>query len=63
MRGDVTVGGIESDRLYRIEQQQELTRLLPGETGMTVIQSSAGHDGFLLEIEQIGDLVARAMSR
>jgi homoserine O-acetyltransferase len=61
VRARVTVGGIESDRLYRLELQQELSRLLPGDTPLTVIESLFGHDGFLLEVEQVGALVASAL--
>ncbi|HVC69468.1 MAG TPA: homoserine O-acetyltransferase [Acidimicrobiales bacterium] len=62
VRAAVTVGGIASDRLYRLELQRELSRLLPGDRPLTVIESASGHDGFLLEIEQIGALVASALS-
>ena len=45
--------GIDSDLLYPIQQQQELARLLPRATFRT-IHSDEGHDGFLLEQEQVG---------
>jgi homoserine O-acetyltransferase len=59
----VTVAGISSDRLYPLELQEELARLLPGSKPVTVIESASGHDGFLLEIEQVGAIVASALSQ
>jgi homoserine O-acetyltransferase/O-succinyltransferase len=61
IRADVTVAGIASDRLYPLGQQEELTRLLPGRPTVSVIASDAGHDGFLLEIEQVGRIVGSAL--
>jgi len=62
VRAEVTVAGIASDRLYPLELQQELGRLLPGGRPVAVLESQFGHDGFLLEIEQVGDVVASALS-
>ncbi|MGP8010211.1 MAG: homoserine O-acetyltransferase, partial [Acidimicrobiales bacterium] len=53
----VTVAGIASDRLYPLEQQREIARLLPGEEAVHVIDSQFGHDGFLLETDAVGDVV------
>jgi len=58
---DVRVGGIDSDRLYPLALQAELAELLPGRAPLTVIRSRFGHDGFLLESEQVGAVVARAL--
>lgn len=44
--------GIDSDILYPIKEQEELAELFPnGELG--IIHSDAGHDGFLLEQDQV----------
>ena len=61
VRADVTVAGIASDRLYPVAQQEELARHLPGRPTLSVIESDFGHDGFLLEIEQVGAIVASAL--
>jgi len=61
VRATVTVAGIASDRLYPIHLQHELARLLPGAQPVTVIESPSGHDGFLLEVEQVGEIVASAL--
>jgi homoserine O-acetyltransferase len=62
VRAEVTVAGIASDRLYPLGLQHELGRLLPGDRPVTVVESRFGHDGFLLEIEQIGEVVATCLS-
>jgi homoserine O-acetyltransferase len=59
---DVTVAGIDSDRLYPLGLQYQLARLLPGGRPVAVIDSSSGHDGFLLETEQVGALVASVLA-
>jgi homoserine O-acetyltransferase len=58
---DVRVAGIDSDRLYPVPLQSELADLLPGDHPLTVVHSRFGHDGFLLESEQVGAVVARAL--
>lgn len=60
--GPVVVAGIDSDRLYPLYQQQELADLLPGAAGLRVVTSPYGHDGFLLETEAVGKLLAEALS-
>jgi len=61
VRADVTVAGISTDRLYPLAQQEEIARLLPGRPSVSVVESVSGHDGFLLEIEQIGRIVRSAL--
>jgi len=62
VRAEVTVAGIESDRLYPLSLQEELARLLPGRPPVRRIESASGHDGFLLEVDQVGDVVASALA-
>ena len=62
VRAEVTVAGIDSDRLYPLRLQGEIARLLPGHRPLTIIESESGHDGFLLEREQIGALLASALA-
>jgi homoserine O-acetyltransferase len=59
---DVTVAGITTDRLYPLELQQEMAAMLPGGRQVVVIDSAFGHDGFLLEIEQVGAMIASALN-
>ena len=57
----VVVGGITSDRLYPLRLQEELAELLPGCTGLQVVDSVCGHDGFLVESEAVGELIGRTL--
>jgi homoserine O-acetyltransferase len=59
----VTVAGVASDRLYPLAQQEQLVELLPNAEPLTVISSDAGHDGFLLEVEQIDAVLRSALHR
>ncbi|MGO8861912.1 MAG: homoserine O-acetyltransferase MetX [Acidimicrobiales bacterium] len=61
VRAEVTVAGISSDRLYPLAQQRELARHLPGDRQVQVIASESGHDGFLLELEQVGSIISSAL--
>jgi homoserine O-acetyltransferase len=54
------VAGIDSDRLYPLHQQQELADGIAGCDGLQVVTSLHGHDGFLVEADQVGAL-ARAL--
>jgi len=48
----VMVLGIDSDILYPLHMQEDLARLFPNGY-LRIIHSDAGHDGFLLEQEQV----------
>jgi homoserine O-acetyltransferase len=56
-----TIIAIDSDRLYPPNLQDELARLLPGRPRHHTVHSPLGHDGFLVETDQIGPLVAGAL--
>lgn len=55
------VVAIDSDRLYPPYQQAELADLLGAE--LNVVRSLRGHDGFLLETDQVGRLVTDLLAR
>jgi len=59
---DVSIAGISSDRLYPLRLQYELAELIPTATGVTVIDSLTGHDGFLVESDAIGKVIRTALS-
>jgi homoserine O-acetyltransferase/O-succinyltransferase len=61
VQAEVTVAGITTDRLYPLAQQQEIAQHLPGRPPVAVVESFSGHDGFLLEVEQIGPIVRSAL--
>jgi len=63
IRVPVVVGGVDTDRLYPLRLQQELADLIPTADGLHVIASPYGHDGFLLEVEAVGELVQRTLDR
>lgn len=56
------VAGIDSDRLYPLAQQEELAALIPTASPLVVINSVHGHDGFLIEAEQVGRILADLLS-
>jgi homoserine O-acetyltransferase len=58
---ETTVIGIDSDRLYPLRLQEELVDLIPTAQPLHVISSDVGHDGFLLEVDQIGKIVSEAL--
>jgi homoserine O-acetyltransferase len=57
----VVVAGITSDRLYPLRLQEELAELLPGCTGLQVVESIYGHDGFLVEFEAVSDIIRKTL--
>ncbi len=57
-----TVVSIDSDRLYPPYLQAELANLLPGHPEVQTVSSGCGHDGFLIETEQVGKAVAEALA-
>ena len=54
--------GISSDRLYPLRLQYELAELIPTATGVTVIDSLTGHDGFLVESDAVGKVIRHALT-
>ena len=61
VQADMTLAGISTDRLYPLAQQEEIARHLPGRPTVAGVESASGHDGFLLEIEQVCRLVRSAL--
>lgn len=59
----LTVVAINSDRLFPPRLQQELVELAPGADGLHVIDSLFGHDGFLVEDDQVSGFVAHSLAR
>ena len=52
------VMGVDSDVLYPMHEQEELASMIQGSTFVR-IRSLEGHDGFLLEQQQIGEQIIR----
>ena len=59
----LTVVGIDSDRLFPLRLQQEIVDLTPGADQLHILESVVGHDGFLVEEEQVARFVRHALSR
>lgn len=57
------VAGVDTDRLYPLEQQAELAQRLPGAEEVQVIRSPYGHDGFLVELDQVGAVITELLKR
>ena len=58
----LVVGGIDTDRLYPLHQQERIAALAPGcVDGLRVVPSLFGHDGFLVERDRVFDLVAETL--
>jgi homoserine O-acetyltransferase len=58
------VVGIDSDRLFPVEGQQEIARHLPGNIDgdeAVILKSGFGHDGFLIEGDAVGRQLGRLM--
>nr|WP_202551675.1 homoserine O-acetyltransferase [Streptomyces sp. SID8352] len=55
------VAGVDSDRLYPLHQQAELASGIGTADDLRIIGSPYGHDGFLLETEQVAALVAELL--
>jgi homoserine O-acetyltransferase len=60
--GDLVVAAVDSDRLYPARLSEEIVAAASGPVSLTTITSPHGHDGFLIEIDQISRLVRNALS-
>ena len=62
IRAATTVAGIDSDRLFPLADQRLLVDSIPDAAPLAVVQSDFGHDGFLIETAQVGQLLADLLS-
>ena len=56
-----TVAAIDSDRLYPSRLQHEMAQLLPDRPQVSLVHSPHGHDGFLIESEQVGNVIVAGL--
>lgn len=63
IRQPLTVVSIDTDRLFPPRLQQLLVDHAPGADALHVLSSPFGHDGFLVEHDQVGGFIAHALSR
>jgi len=57
----VSVVSIDTDRLFPIRLQEEIIELTPTARPLSTISSPFGHDGFLIEVEVMGQLLRKAL--
>jgi homoserine O-acetyltransferase len=62
VEADCTVAPVDTDRLYPPRLSDEMAALLPRATRES-IRSAFGHDGFLIETDQVAGIVRRALAR
>jgi len=60
---ELVVVAIDSDRLYPPRLSHEISQASRDSRPAGVISSEHGHDGFLIEIDQVGEIVREALSR
>jgi homoserine O-acetyltransferase len=52
---------IDTDRLFPVRLQAEIAELAPAAAPLVVINSPFGHDGFLVEVESVGNVIRAAI--
>ena len=63
VKADLVVVAIDSDRLYPLRLSHEISQASASSGPARVITSDHGHDGFLIEMEQVGEIVRETLSR
>ena len=53
---------IDSDRLFPVRLQAEIAELAPLAAPLVTISSPFGHDGFLVEVESVGNVIRSALA-
>jgi homoserine O-acetyltransferase len=56
------VAAIDSDRLYPVELNQEIADGVPRCGPLRVIASPYGHDGFLIEVDAVAEVVQELLA-
>ena len=57
----VVVVSIDTDRLFPVRLQAEIADFAPLATPLVTISSPFGHDGFLVEVESVGNVIRQAL--
>ena len=58
----IVVGSIDTDRLFPQRLQEEIADLAPTALPLRRISSPFGHDGFLIEVETVGEIIRETIS-
>jgi homoserine O-acetyltransferase len=61
IRVPIAVVSIDTDRLFPPRLQQEIVELSPEVATLHTISSPFGHDGFLIEVESVGQIIQNAL--
>lgn len=59
----IMVAGVDTDILYPFHQQEHLSRNLGNFIGLSKIASPTGHDGFLIETRQMGQVMSKFLNK
>jgi len=57
----VVAVAIDTDRLFPVRLQAEIAELAPAGAPLVTISSPFGHDGFLVEVESVGNVIRAAL--
>ncbi len=57
----VVAVAIDTDRLFPVRLQAEIAELAPAGAPLVTISSPFGHDGFLVEVESVGNVIRTAL--
>lgn len=58
----VIIVSIDTDRLFPPRLQAEIAELVPRAHELVTLSSPFGHDGFLVEVEAVGEVIRKALS-
>lgn len=58
----VRVAGLDTDRLYPLPLQQQLADEITGCSGLDVIETPFGHDGFLIEHDRVAAIIGELLA-
>jgi homoserine O-acetyltransferase len=62
LRVPIHIISIDNDRLFPPRLQQEIAELAPAISTLHTISSPFGHDGFLIEVEAVGQIIKNALN-
>jgi len=58
----VVAVAIDTDRLFPVRLQAEIAEFAPKAQPLVTISSPFGHDGFLVEVESVGEVIKSALA-
>lgn len=62
IRSRVLVVGVDTDRLFLPAESEKIARAVPGAGPARLLRSAYGHDGFLIEFDQLGPIVGEFLA-